>query len=725
MRMHWIPSAVMSAVALALAGCGGGSSPTADTRAPLVTIAASSGTVEAGQTAQLTASATDDVDGTVAYTLSCSAGTLSGTTLTAPVVDTAQAITCTASARDAAGNPGQASVSIQVLPRTAALEVDPNRATLQAGQLGLLNASGLPLERSTYAATLGGRPVTLYRTDDGASLVYEIPPDLAAGPQTLQVAVGTRAFSLTVPVTAAPEIADPRGFLRDALTRLGADAEQLLAAQTGTIGAAGVERLTGARQTLADGLARLDTFGDAELRQLATVFAANGFGVAAAAQPATADGRVRALVLSSSCSSAKGFFLGTVVGTVAMVAAGKPLLLSSTPLTALVGAASLVTGAIGIGAVIPKAVENVLEVCVNAPSIRLLAWILAQGNGHETRYRALSAVPASLSFVNKAGQDFRLESKTTLVDEVVGSVRSAAEKLLAELAVINWAPESVTRLVDIATRGLIKNLPASGVVLSGTSDARVSGTVSGAGERLTLTFTAASDVNVETIPFTFSLTPAGQAAIPVSATLNLTLPQVQAGAVTARQNRPVSSQLQVSNAERLEVLVRPTKGTVALANDGSFTYTPASGAFGDDSFSYRGVNGDGVSEPATVSILIERRFEGTWNIVSTSRTTSESTPGLCPDTENAFSVFVAKASDTRYTTSYSGVDIVLTMGSVDDPAGLRFSDTVTYPDGAGTTTESLSISVPDSDTLSGSGSFSYRAAGGVFCNGVTSVSGSR
>ncbi|MBO0863507.1 MAG: tandem-95 repeat protein, partial [Mycobacterium sp.] len=47
---------------------------------------------------------------------------------------------------------------------------------------------------------------------------------------------------------------------------------------------------------------------------------------------------------------------------------------------------------------------------------------------------------------------------------------------------------------------------------------------------------------------------------------------------------------------------QPGHGTVTLAADGSFSYTPAPGYLGTDSFTYQAFDGTAMSEPATVSI---------------------------------------------------------------------------------------------------------------------------
>jgi len=51
-------------------------------------------------------------------------------------------------------------------------------------------------------------------------------------------------------------------------------------------------------------------------------------------------------------------------------------------------------------------------------------------------------------------------------------------------------------------------------------------------------------------------------------------------------------------------LTQPAGGTVDLAADGSFTYTPGDGFAGTDTFTYRATDGVATSEPATVTIRV-------------------------------------------------------------------------------------------------------------------------
>src|SRR5262249_48310021 len=52
------------------------------------------------------------------------------------------------------------------------------------------------------------------------------------------------------------------------------------------------------------------------------------------------------------------------------------------------------------------------------------------------------------------------------------------------------------------------------------------------------------------------------------------------------------------------VLTGPSHGTLSLSSNGSFQYTPATGYYGSDSFTYRAADGYVYSNTATVSITV-------------------------------------------------------------------------------------------------------------------------
>jgi VCBS repeat-containing protein len=52
------------------------------------------------------------------------------------------------------------------------------------------------------------------------------------------------------------------------------------------------------------------------------------------------------------------------------------------------------------------------------------------------------------------------------------------------------------------------------------------------------------------------------------------------------------------------VEINPANGSVALNADGSFTYTPDTGFFGTDTFTYQIVDGQGGTDTAVVTLTV-------------------------------------------------------------------------------------------------------------------------
>jgi hypothetical protein len=64
-----------------------------------------------------------------------------------------------------------------------------------------------------------------------------------------------------------------------------------------------------------------------------------------------------------------------------------------------------------------------------------------------------------------------------------------------------------------------------------------------------------------------------------------------------------------STALSVSVVSEPSNGSLLLAANGSFTYTPASDFTGTDSFSYEVSDGDGATDRATVTLVVQRADE--------------------------------------------------------------------------------------------------------------------
>ena len=74
--------------------------------------------------------------------------------------------------------------------------------------------------------------------------------------------------------------------------------------------------------------------------------------------------------------------------------------------------------------------------------------------------------------------------------------------------------------------------------------------------------------------------------------------------VTAAQGVRANDSVDPNLSVTVELLSNPSSGSVSLASDGSFTYTPNAGTSGTDRFTYRLVSGAQASDPATVEITL-------------------------------------------------------------------------------------------------------------------------
>lgn len=141
--------------ALVLSACGGGSgsssgtttptTPTTDNTAPTVTFNPTSLTVDSEATGESSLTATDNVSVTTGPTVSCTnGGSFSGSTFTAPTVTAETTSVCTATASDAAGNEGSATLTVTITPPPPpsifTLEGHVVKGAILGAPLGILDA---------------------------------------------------------------------------------------------------------------------------------------------------------------------------------------------------------------------------------------------------------------------------------------------------------------------------------------------------------------------------------------------------------------------------------------------------------------------------------------------------------------------------------------------------------------------------------------------------------
>jgi VCBS repeat-containing protein len=92
------------------------------------------------------------------------------------------------------------------------------------------------------------------------------------------------------------------------------------------------------------------------------------------------------------------------------------------------------------------------------------------------------------------------------------------------------------------------------------------------------------------------------------------------------------------------VATQPTKGTLTLQPNGSFTYQPNAGATGTDTFTYRASDGPAQSQPATVTITLTSGGSGEGEGESSAADAALMSLLAGSDDESANSVMVADAA---------------------------------------------------------------------------------
>lgn len=480
-------------------------------------------------------------------------------------------------------------------------------------------------------------------------------------------------------------------------------------------------------------IAQLSTLSDEQATGLATFLIANRLvptsGVMAAAYNPITGGENCLPRLKTFGRDAGLFILGAGVATGAVslamaVAAAAPYLVIPDIIFAGVGLSAGTYLTVTYGRRMFQSFPAARSACWTEVSIDLLPTELFTTSRSSSYIRA-TAVVAKQGFQQAKTRAFKVQRQFEPLAAFRAEITKSINELSSALGAVSFLPADIRNtLGDIRTEGT-EDVPVDQLALGGISRSDIQGQFARSGDAILLTFRKTDPDSSENINFSFSLTRPGEPSIDVPAQLVIQLPEADDAAVKVIQNQTITSSVTTRGATSLEIVTQPANGTVTLNNQGAFEYKPKAGFFGTDNFTYRARNDIGPSKPATVVIDVERKFDGIWQVSTRSTTLSETSPGLCPPEQNSFSIAISKVSDTQYTTSYAGYVINLTMSSKDDPAGLSGSRTVTYDDDPGKTTETVTVQVPNSTTLTGQSSFTYTGPGGTGCSGRTDITGVR
>ncbi len=143
------------------------------------------------------------------------------------------------------------------------------------------------------------------------------------------------------------------------------------------------------------------------------------------------------------------------------------------------------------------------------------------------------------------------------------------------------------------------------------------------------------------------------------------------------------------------VMTGPSSGTLSLASDGSFTYTPNANFNGTDSFSYEISDGTDVSSPVNVTLNVAPVNDAPVAVNDTA-TTSEDTPVTIPVLSNDSDPDGTTPTVSTSTGATSGTVVCSATSCTYTPnANFNGTDSFTYTitDGTATATATVTITV--------------------------------
>ncbi|MDH7972867.1 Ig-like domain-containing protein [Sphingomonas sp. AR_OL41] len=700
----------------ALGGCSSNQNPgggTSDTEAPHVSIAAP-GSVDGGETIALTTTVTDNVDRNLTAVITCTGGTLTGTILATTAVAADTSITCTATATDAAGNRGSGMVTIQVKASTVALSLGEGQSSVQQGQAGLLVASNLALSDATYTGALNGKAIKLYRATT-TGLSFLVPADLAPGTYPLTVTVGTRMYSYSLTVVAAPTIPDAKAVVADTLTGARTSIDDFLAQNGAAMTSEQAAQYAAYRKVVTDALATIDTLSQSDLAALAIQFKANALA------PTTTQAATGTYSIEL-CNTSANLFVSKNVRGIALIGLAAALFTAPEPITKLFAAAALgvAIGNLALPGGVLSEITKVAASCYSESAYTVLYDSNVQGQSSQMQFVRAVAATTPTGFRNNQPTNLRLQQSLTLDAAIAGKVSANIKQLTEILGRLPFTPDTVKKVLDLIVPEKTAFVPANEVTLANISSPQITGKKSGSGDVVTLTFSAApSDQNID---FTFTLNRSNGTPIPLSGTLILNAPTASDAAFEVIQGKSTQTTIPIRGATSIDILTQPAHGTVTLTSDGLLTYIPSGQYFGADQFTYRARNSSATSASATVMISVVRKLDGFWRFAQTVTAVRESRAGLCKQVTDSFDTLnVNRITDTSYTVDDYRDAYFLSMASKDDPLGLKGTIKTHGRGGTYAITETLALSIPDSTHIKGTGSYSWVEDDGSFCDATLAI----
>lgn len=217
--------------------------------------------------------------------------------------------------------------------------------------------------------------------------------------------------------------------------------------------------------------------------------------------------------------------------------------------------------------------------------------------------RAMAAAQETLTFNHKRTREYDVTGSGTLPDDLLGSVAVAAQILKYGGPFLT---EDAKEVLRDWTASYTRPLDLSDFALSNISASSIDGTLSVQGDKLRLRFQyLPNQMPGAPLDFTFTLSGNNQ-SWEIPARLNLIEPPVaHDDEVKTQVNETLRGELQADFADSFRITSQPVNGTLELdSTAGVYLYTPSLEFTGADSFRFVAINERGESQPATVSITV-------------------------------------------------------------------------------------------------------------------------
>lgn len=478
-------------------------------------------------------------------------------------------------------------------------------------EIQFITVEGYILQQDEYKATIaGGQSVILRRSQDDTenkTLLFTVPEE-TPGSHTLQFTLNEQEQSLSFSIEGYQPIKNPESFANDFIDSLTTGLEGLI---NQVEDPAFKASLSAVIDSLEQKQTALANFSDDEMKLLARILdtyfvSANGATLSTGSEFAvvTNDACVDPLkpILKYALGVGLSLYTMSIAGTIATTGWG----LGVGTIVFVAGTAALYISLRNLKAKLITFWNKCIVETVEGDFSELSEDVNFKTSRDVSR--AIESASEGFLFESGDARQFYVVSKF----EAPGELQDALNKI-KEYAdyFIDLLPQSwIDAIFHEYTVQAVDNPAQFGI--QNISNDNISGSVTAIDDRVSITFSykegSSSDTN---LPFTFELVDkeSSEQKTTIDATLEaFVMPVVYSDSLFVDINTNTGGQLTGENVETFQIVSAPSNGQLSLSDDksGTFSYTPKPDYYGQDQFSFIGLNEHGESEPAVIHILVQR-----------------------------------------------------------------------------------------------------------------------